>query len=168
MVEEERREKGKGREIIKALGFIVLTILLIFATSVVTLFLSGANRPIIISGGVETSENPSSVVSKEFLPTFDPIAGEEVIARLQTSDHLIKIYELRLAYDRKNKLLPMEMREKQFLIRDILHSTLITKNLEGLATEEGKEVLKLELMERINRILEKGQIKKVYILYVIQ
>jgi flagellar basal body-associated protein FliL len=163
MAEEER----EGLGIAKVLGLVVLVVLLIFITSLVTLFLSGVNRPIIISG-VEVSEEISPIISKELLPSFDPIGEKEIIARLGTSEHFVKVYELRLAYDRKYKGLPMEMKQKQFLIRDIIHTTLVTKDFEGLVTEEGKEALKLELIEKINPILEKGQIKEIYILYAIQ
>jgi flagellar basal body-associated protein FliL len=129
--------------------------------------LAGVSRPIIISG-VEVPEELVPVISKELLPTFDPIGKNEIIARLGTTPHFIKVYELRLAYDRKHKELPMEMKQKKFLIRDIIHSILISKDFETLAREEGKEALKLEIIEKVNQILEKGKIKDTYILYAIQ
>ncbi|HTB22105.1 MAG TPA: flagellar basal body-associated protein FliL [bacterium] len=55
-----------------------------------------------------------------------------------------------------------EIGNRKAQLRDIIISTLSSKSSEDLRTPEGKEALKEELKERINSVLAKGQIARVY------
>jgi flagellar FliL protein len=55
-----------------------------------------------------------------------------------------------------------EIGNRKSQLRDIVISTLSAKTSEDLRTPEGKEALKQELKERINSVLAKGQIARVY------
>jgi flagellar FliL protein len=55
-----------------------------------------------------------------------------------------------------------EIGNRRSQLRDIVISTLSAKTSEDLRTPEGKEALKQELKERINSVLAKGQIARVY------
>lgn len=55
-----------------------------------------------------------------------------------------------------------EIGNRRSQLRDITIATLAAKTSEDLRTPEGKEALKQELKERINSVLAKGQIARVY------
>ena len=55
-----------------------------------------------------------------------------------------------------------EIGNRKSQLRDIVIATLSAKTSEELRTPEGKEGLKQELKERINSVLAKGQIARVY------
>jgi flagellar FliL protein len=55
-----------------------------------------------------------------------------------------------------------EIGNRRSQLRDITIATLAAKTSEDVRTPEGKEALKQELKERINSVLAKGQIARVY------
>jgi len=55
-----------------------------------------------------------------------------------------------------------EIGNRKSQLRDVIISTLSAKTSDQLRTPEGKEALKEELKERINSVLAKGQIARVY------
>jgi flagellar FliL protein len=55
-----------------------------------------------------------------------------------------------------------ELMNRKSQMRDIALATLASKTSKELKTPEGKESLKQELKERINSVLAKGQIARVY------
>ena len=55
-----------------------------------------------------------------------------------------------------------EIGNRKSQLRDIIIATLAAKTSESVRTPEGKEALKQELKERINSVLAKGQIARVY------
>jgi flagellar basal body-associated protein FliL len=55
-----------------------------------------------------------------------------------------------------------EIGNRRSQLRDLVIATMSAKNSAELATPEGKEGLKQELKERINSVLSKGQIARVY------
>ena len=55
-----------------------------------------------------------------------------------------------------------EIGNRKDQLRDIIIATLSAKTSESIRTPEGKEALKQELKERINSVLAKGQIARVY------
>ena len=55
-----------------------------------------------------------------------------------------------------------EIGNRKSQLRDIIIATLSAKSSEQVRTPEGKEALKQELKERINSVLAKGQIARVY------
>jgi flagellar FliL protein len=54
------------------------------------------------------------------------------------------------------------MMQRRSQVRDILISVLSSKTSKELKSPEGKEALKQELKERVNSVLAKGQIARVY------
>lgn len=55
-----------------------------------------------------------------------------------------------------------EIGNRKSQLRDLVILTLSAKNSAELKTPEGKEALKQEIKERINSVLSKGQIARVY------
>jgi flagellar basal body-associated protein FliL len=94
----------------------------------------------------------------------------EFVARLADEDeaHLVKTGDFRLAYDRKYKGLAAELSERQFQISDIINDVLISKTSKDLSSQEGKEEMKREIINRINRLLKSGQIEDIYVQIIVQ
>lgn len=65
-----------------------------------------------------------------------------------------------LGYD--NKKLDAELEEKKPILRDAIISVLRTKKAADI-TPKGVESIKLEIIQRINPLLEKGQLNNVYV-----
>jgi Flagellar basal body-associated protein len=65
-----------------------------------------------------------------------------------------------LGYD--NKKLDAELEEKKPILRDAIISVLRTKKAADI-TPKGVESVKIEIIQRINLMLEKGQLNNVYI-----
>lgn len=65
-----------------------------------------------------------------------------------------------LGYD--SKKLDSELEEKKPILRDSIISVLRTKKAADI-TPKGVETIKLEIIQKINPILEKGQLNNVYI-----
>lgn len=74
--------------------------------------------------------------------------------------------KITLAYG-EEKFLPAELGERIRQIRDIINTILMGKTTD-VATPEGKQALKREIVKKINAILREGKIKDAYIELVVQ
>jgi flagellar basal body-associated protein FliL len=171
MAEEEREELEEERPK-RALPKIPIKLLFIVAGIV-----GGLVLIIIVASMVARSVRVSPV---EFGPgareekEAPPIlatwsAGMEFIARLADEEpRLVKTGDFRLAYDPKYKGLAAELDKRQFQIRDIINNVLITKTSRDLSSEEGKEEMEREIINRINALLRSGKIEDIYVQIIVQ
>lgn len=83
------------------------------------------------------------------------------LADVEDSHYLRTVVELEQNYGSSPEF-GNEIGNRKSQLRDIVISTLSSKTSEELRTPEGKEALKEELKERINSVLAKGQIARVY------
>jgi flagellar FliL protein len=83
------------------------------------------------------------------------------LADVEDSHYLRTVIELEQNYGSSPEF-GNEIGNRKSQLRDIVISTLSSKTSEELRTPEGKEALKEELKERINSVLAKGQIARVY------
>jgi len=83
------------------------------------------------------------------------------LADVEESHYLRTVIELEQNYGSSPEF-GNEIGNRKSQLRDIVISTLSSKTSEDLRTPEGKEALKEELKERINSVLAKGQIARVY------
>jgi flagellar basal body-associated protein FliL len=172
MAEEEREEgeeKAKAKGLPKILIFIALGIVVLIISIVVSYMVAKTVKAPKIEFGVErVEEKPPPPEPLE----IGNIGEEEIIARLADQDepHLVKVYEIYLAFDKKMKALALELNDpaRKFQIRDIFNTVLMTKKSTDLITEEGRNQLKRELIKKINAILVDGQIKDIYMQIVVQ
>jgi len=179
--EEEEEEEGKKEKkpllkspIIKILlgviGLIVLLFVMIFVAKMVTK-----------SGPKEVEVKPPwAEMEEEREPPPPPLRilvlteGEEAImSRLAdvVEARLVSITQVNLAYEeRYAKELDVEFTAPGRIaqIKDMINTVLTTKTSEDLITEEGIREVKDELIERINLVLQKGQIKDIYWQMVVQ
>jgi len=64
--------------------------------------------------------------------------------------------------EQENEEMTPELDAKVSLIRDIIISILSSKTVEEISTPKGKEKLKEEIINQINKYLEDGEIKRIY------
>jgi flagellar FliL protein len=83
------------------------------------------------------------------------------LADVEESHYLRSVIELEQNYGSAPEF-GNEIGNRKSQLRDIIIATLSSKTSEELRTPEGKEGLKQELKERINSVLAKGQIARVY------
>jgi flagellar FliL protein len=86
------------------------------------------------------------------------LADRDVTAYLQAD--IVLVYDVKL---KKNAKLEEELKTKQNEIRDIVNLILNSKTSQELINVEGKETLKREIVDKINRILTSGRIEKAYL-----
>lgn len=55
-----------------------------------------------------------------------------------------------------------EIKARNYAVRDVLLALLSGKAYDDISTPNGKDVLKREVMLRMNRLLTKGQVKEIY------
>ena len=83
------------------------------------------------------------------------------LADVEETHYLRSVIELEQNYGSAPEF-GNEIGNRKSQLRDIIIATLSAKTSEELRTPEGKEGLKQELKERINSVLAKGQIARVY------
>ena len=83
------------------------------------------------------------------------------LADVEETHYLRSVIELEQNYGSAPEF-GNEIGNRKSQLRDVIIATLSAKTSEELRTPEGKEGLKQELKERINSVLAKGQIARVY------
>ncbi|HAW50290.1 TPA: hypothetical protein DCX16_05020 [bacterium] len=94
----------------------------------------------------------------------------DFLVRLTDPDvpRYLKVKDLSLAYDGlRHKRLAPEIGERKRQIKALINDILITKSSD-VATYEGKQALKKELIEEINKLFSHGKIENVYMEVLIQ
>ena len=141
----EKAEKPKGGKKKLILGIIAIVI-------IVNLVIVGR---IMMSHGKKAPAKP--VVEEVGLK----MNLDEFLVNLQGSgDHYLRAT---IALGLKKDLTEEKVKEDIAPIRDAIVSVLCSKKLEDLSTEEGKEKLRTEAKERINRELGDEKVVKVYL-----
>ncbi|MEW5766756.1 MAG: flagellar basal body-associated FliL family protein [bacterium] len=97
-----------------------------------------------------------------------------LMANLQDSpeirgEYMAILHDVRLLGDKaKYPTLDMELFNRKFQLRDIFHNVLITKTEKELGSKVGKEAFKEEMVEKINAILQDGQIDDIYVQLIVE
>lgn len=95
----------------------------------------------------------------------------KIMARLADPDepHICQLAKVRLVNDPKYKTnLQVEFVKRQNQIEDIFQGALMSKTSSDLSSEEGKQEFVRELVDRVNEILENGQIQTIYMEVIVQ
>lgn len=111
----------------------------------------------------------------KFIPPEEPLNSSRMgdfLVRLKDPDmpRYLKVKDLSIAYNgRKYKYLAAEIGDRKSQIKSLINDILINQS-SNVATSEGKEVLKNELISKINKIInpKKGKIKDIYMELLIQ
>jgi len=160
--EEETLEAGAQRRrflgppVIKTLLYISAALVLIIISATVAYFV--AQRV-----GIPPSTEKSS---PELAEKEKPLAyyNLEQPFSVNTSDtdeqHFLKV-EIQLGYDEGKAELQGELIKRRPELRDIIISIVGAKKYSDLDTQDEREELKKEILNRVNAILQAGKIKKV-------
>ncbi|MDI6785950.1 MAG: flagellar basal body-associated FliL family protein [bacterium] len=164
---EEKAKKSKGMP--KMLIFVAGGIVVLIIAVVISYMVAKSVKAPKIEFGVERAEEkPPPPKPLE----IGNIGEEEIIARLADEEepHLAKVSEIYLAFDKKATKLGLELNNpaRKFQIRDIFNAVLMSQKSADLITEEGRNELKRELINKINAILLDGQIKDIYMQIIVQ
>ena len=105
------------------------------------------------------SANTDSEVTKiEVGPIYET---EEFTVNLSSS--LTHFIRAKFAIEVSNEKTKTELEEKLPLLQDSVIMVLSCQTIEGLLSNDGKETLKKDLTDTINKFLNKGQVTNIYL-----
>jgi len=160
--EEEKQEKsgGGGNNIV----LILIVVLLVLVLAVI-----GIGAYVMLSGD---DEAPQETVKEERVEkksrrksddlTVGPMYPLDKFTVNLLSENGRRFLVAKINLEEDSEELTSELDKKTPLIRDIIISILSSKTVEEITTPKGKEKLKEEIVNQINKYLEDGEIKRIY------
>lgn len=174
MADEENIEEGQAK---KKKGNMLIIIIIVFLF-VLLLVIVGAIAFLMFSSGDESKKEEKQKEEKKIVQERKQVLQN--IKRGTDYAHIgpmfpLEPFTLNLLSDSGNRFvkctmeleqdgpeLQPELTKKVPIIRDIIIRTLSAKTYEEISTAKGKEMLKDELVGKINEILTDGVIKNIY------
>ena len=145
---------GAVMQILKWAAIIIAAVIFIVTVTVITLKISnkGNQAPAYVATSEEYTSKP---------PVYDWFSGiGEIRARTADENPSTVIVEIRIGYEQQNKAVQTELTQRIPRIRDMIRTYFSIKTAEELKPQYEQE-LKLELRERINRVMTQGKVKEV-------
>ncbi len=154
------KEKG-GSNIVLILIVVLLVLVLAIGGVVAYLMLSGDD-----SADEGTTAKQEKVTKKRHRSSEDLTVGpmyplDKFTVNLM-SENGRRYLVVKMNLEEDGEELTPELDKKTPMIRDIIISILSSKTVEEITTPKGKEKLKEEIVNEINKRLEDGQIRHVY------
>jgi len=159
--EEEKPEKSGGNNLILIIIVVLLVLLLIVGGVVAYLMLSGddeENPEAVKQEKVEKKKSHKKVDDLTVGPMYPLDKFTVNLLSQNGSRYLVAKIDL----EQENPEMTPELDSKVSLIRDIIISILSSKTVEEISTPKGKEKLKEEINNQINKYLEDGEVKRIY------
>ncbi|WP_456323476.1 flagellar basal body-associated protein FliL [Hydrogenimonas sp.] len=165
---EESKESESGGAKEKGGGNIVL--ILIVVLLVLVLAIGGVVAYLMLSGDDSADEGTTvkqeKVTKKRHRSSEDLTVGpmyplDKFTVNLM-SENGRRYLVVKMNLEEDGEELTPELDKKSPMIRDIIISILSSKTVEEITTPKGKEKLKEEIVNEINKRLEDGQIRHVY------
>lgn len=159
--EEEKPEKSGGNNLILIIIVVLLVLLLIVGGVVAYLMLSGddeENPEAVKQEKVEKKKSHKKVDDLTVGPMYPLDKFTVNLLSQNGSRYLVAKIDL----EQENPEMTPELDTKVSLIRDIIISILSSKTVEEISTPKGKEKLKEEIIDQINKYLEDGEVKRIY------
>ncbi|WP_353662360.1 flagellar basal body-associated protein FliL [Hydrogenimonas sp. SS33] len=158
--EESKSEKSGGSNIVLILIVVLLVLVLAIGGVVAYLMLSGDEAD---DGTVVKQEK---VEKKHKRKSEDLAVGpmyplDKFTVNLM-SDNGTRYLVVKMNLEEDGEELTPELDKKTPMIRDIIISILSSKTVEEITTAKGKEKLKEEIINQINKHLDDGEIRHVY------
>ncbi len=135
-------------------------VLLIVVPIVAILILAGAG--LLVYTQVIAQNNAPSQQAEKVGPIYE--TDEFTVNVMENTRRFIKA---KFALEVSDNKTLAELEEKIPLVKDKIIMVLSIQSLEDLSTVEGKENCKLEIIDAVNEILEKGKVTKVYFTYLL-
>lgn len=174
MADEEGVEEGQPK---KKKGNILIVIIIVFLF-VLLLVIVGAIAFLMFSSGDETKKEEKQKEEKKIdkekkqvmkdlkrgtdYSHIGPMFPLEPFTLNLLSDSGSRYVKCTIELEQDGPELQPELTKKVPIIRDIIIRTLSAKTFEEISTAKGKEMLKDELVGKINEILTDGVIKNVF------
>ena len=159
--EEEKPEKSGGNNLILIIIVVLLVLLLVVGGVVAYLMLSGddeENPETVKQEKVEKKKSRKKVDDLTVGPMYPLDKFTVNLLSQNGSRYLVAKIDL----EQENPEMTPELDTKVSLIRDIIISILSSKTVEEISTPKGKEKLKEEIINQINKYLEDGEVKRIY------
>jgi len=159
--EEEKPEKSGGNNLILIIIVVLLVLLLIVGGVVAYLMLSGddeENPEAVKQEKVEKKKSHKEIDDLTVGPMYPLDKFTVNLLSQNGSRYLVAKIDL----EQENPEMTPELDSKVSLIRDIIISILSSKTVEEISTPKGKEKLKEEIIDQINKYLEDGEVKRIY------
>lgn len=158
---EEKPEKSGGNNLILIIIVVLLVLLLVVGGVVAYLMLSGddeENPEAVKQEKVEKKKSHKEIDDLTVGPMYPLDKFTVNLLSQNGSRYLVAKIDL----EQENPEMTPELDTKVSLIRDIIISILSSKTVEEISTPKGKEKLKEEIIDQINKYLEDGEIKRIY------
>ena len=158
---EEKPEKSSGNNLILIIIVVLLVLLLIVGGVVAYLMLSGddeENPEAVKQEKVEKKKSHKEIDDLTVGPMYPLDKFTVNLLSQNGSRYLVAKIDL----EQENPEMTPELDSKVSLIRDIIISILSSKTVEEISTPKGKEKLKEEIIDQINKYLEDGEVKRIY------
>jgi len=165
--EKENKEKGGG-------GGSNLILIIIVVLLVLVLAVGGVIAYLMLSSG-EEEQNPEVEQKQEKVEeekkkprkkvddlTVGPMYPLDKFTVNLLSQNGSRYIVAKIDLEQENEEMTVELDTKVSLIRDIIISILSSKTVEEISTPKGKEKLKEQIVDQINKYLEDGEVKRVY------
>ena len=161
----EEDTQGEGAPKRRLFGPSLVRTLLYVMAALVLIVISGTIAYLVAKrvGAQPGQDRISEEQTEKKAPYTAFVLGE---FSLNTSDptepHFIKI-SISLGYDaEKNQMLPTELNARRAQLRDIVITTVGAKKHEDLLTQDQRDELKEELLDKINSVLRDGETAEIY------
>ncbi|MEK9148953.1 MAG: flagellar basal body-associated FliL family protein [Candidatus Desantisbacteria bacterium] len=162
--EEEKKPSRLSNPVVQIIALLIGAVVVAIIAALVSGIIVNSSKPYNII--VDPEKDEKEVLPPESLHIYD-MGG--FLVRLTDPDlpRYLKLDNVTLAYTGESTELAPEIGERKKQIKSLINDTLITKSSD-VATYEGKQALKKELIEKINAILVKGEISDIYMEVLIQ
>jgi flagellar FliL protein len=161
--EVEKKPSCFSNPIVQIISLLIGAIVVAIISALVSGIVTNSSRPYNLV--VDPEKEEEKVLPPESLHNYEM---GSFLVRLTDPDipRYLKLDNVTLAYGDKYKEVA-EIGERKKQIKSLINDILITKSSD-VATYEGKQALKKELIEKINAILAKGEIEDIYMEVLIQ
>jgi len=162
--EETKEEGGKTKKSpVLLIAIIAVSVILVIAIGLFAFLLTGSDEEptgggAAASKGREGAGSGRNVDMAKVGPMFEM---DDFTVNLM-SDSGKRYLRTKLNLELDSEDLMAEVNSKIPVLRDIIIQVLSSKQIEEIATRDGKERLKDEMVKAINRALIDGQVKNVY------
>jgi len=164
--QEDAPKKDKKKKLILIIVIGVVAVLLIIAIVVFAFVISGSDEEKNVEGSAATSskqlQQGAGSGRKIDMANVGPMYEMKDFTVNLLNEGGRRYLRTKIDIEMNSENLMSELDRKNAIIRDTIIQVLSSKQIEEIATIDGKERLKDEIVKALNRLLIDGQIKNVY------
>ena len=151
--EQNDQPKKKSPMMLIIIGVVALLLIIVIVVVILVMTSSGSSQPV---DRVEGGTAPGTQT------TLGPVIDlDQFIVNLLDSDGR-RYLRIQMSLELSHRSVGNEVQNKMPMIRDIIIRQLSSKRFDEISTENGKQRLREELKNNINRHLIDGQVRNVF------